>query len=74
MGHLVRWTAFAVAALVGVVALGYGAASLMESSSPANDACIGCGLVIILSIAVGVALAGTILGVGWTRRPRPTVQ
>ena len=73
--------AVALAAVVLAVSIGlaYGGASWMEASSPEDDACIGCGIVLLGGIGFGVSAAAVILLVGWLKhrtardpQPRPT--
>jgi len=68
---MVRSVALAAVVLVATVALGYGAAALMKGSSREDDPCIGCGLVVIGSVGLGITAAVVVLVLGWSRRRTP---
>lgn len=65
-----RSIALALLVLVGCVALGFGGRALMEDASDPDDPCIGCGLVVLTSIGVGVVGAGATLALTWDRGDR----
>lgn len=58
---MVPSTILAALAFIVSTTAGFAASAWMDAHSPANDACIGCPLVVIAGVVIGSVLAAAIL-------------